>query len=123
MNLRHVLRISIFDFRHLLRDTHTLIYSIAIPLFLYPMLFLGLTQILMVAQGASEQRVVKVAVAGAEHFPELVAHLGDQPKLEVIPRPGNPRVCAELGGGDRNVQVVYSLSVCVWASCQMPAAG
>ncbi len=72
---------------HLLRDRHTLIYSIAIPVFLYPTLLLLVLQSLTVVRGWKERQVARVHVAGSP-ADALLRRLVDQAEgLELVDPP------------------------------------
>ncbi len=75
ISLRDVAIICAGEMRSLLRDRHTVVYSVLIPVFLYPTLFLGMVQVVTVAKGASERRVARYALVGEDSVPRLAEHL------------------------------------------------
>lgn len=83
--------------RHLLRDRHTLIYSIGIPLFLYPVLLFGLFQSLVVVKGWSDRQVTRLHFPQAPAFPYLRVLLDDVHGLDLVEAPG----ASGASAGDR----------------------
>ncbi len=75
ISLRDAAVICAGEMRSLLRDRHTVVYSVLIPVFLYPTLFLGMVQVVTVAKGASERRVARYALVGEDSAPRLAEHL------------------------------------------------
>src|SRR5262245_24547768 len=76
------------EVRRHLRDGQTLAYSIGLPLFLYPAVFVGLAEVVTIVRGASERSSPRVAIAGAERVPEVAEGLAGQ-KIRVVPLPGS----------------------------------
>jgi sodium transport system permease protein len=76
------------ELRRHLRDGQTLAYSIGLPLFLYPAVFVGLAEVVTIVRGASERSISRIAVAGAERGPALAEGLAGQEKIRVVPLPG-----------------------------------
>lgn len=62
------------ELSHLLRDRHTLIYSVAIPLFLYPLILFALFQAMALVKGWKERQVSKILAVGIEEN-SLWSHL------------------------------------------------
>jgi len=85
LDLREAAVISLGEIRTLLRDRHTLVYSILLPMLLYPVLFLGGAQAVTIARGASERRISRVAVPGGERLKGLTDHLAATERLQVVP--------------------------------------
>lgn len=86
MNLRDVITISLTEMRSLLRDRHTLVYSVLIPFLLYPVLLIGTGQAIIIARGAQERRISRVALLDREAFPRMAACLTGKEKdrLELV---------------------------------------
>ncbi len=78
------------EFRCLLRDQHTVIYSVVIPVFLYPALVWGFIQILTYARAIQDRVVSTVSVAGDASAARLREHLESVPKLRLVEaKPGD----------------------------------
>jgi ABC-type Na+ efflux pump permease subunit len=76
------------EMRSLLRDRQTLIYSIVIPLFLYPVLLLATVQVFSYAKGIQEHRAVRVAVPEESRGHEFVELLGRGRGVEIVSAAG-----------------------------------
>ena len=81
------------EFRCLLRDQHTLIYSVVIPVFLYPALVWGFIQVLTYARAVQDRVVSTVRVAGDDSVDGLREHLAKASKLRILD--GEPGVATE----------------------------
>jgi sodium transport system permease protein len=86
LDLREVWTISSNELRCLLRDRHTLVYSVLMPFLLYPALFIGVTQAVTIARGASERRISHVGIDGPA-APEVTAFLAGRDKFLIAPLP------------------------------------
>ena len=62
MKLKFVRQVYVKELRSLLRDRHILLYSVALPAFLYPALFLGMFQVLTYVRGVEEKRTSVVEI-------------------------------------------------------------
>jgi len=88
--LRGIWTVYVKEVRSLVRDRHTLVYSVGVPLFLYPVLLVVLLQAMTYTRGVQEQRTVRVALLAATssaeqgHHDALAAFLDEGPRLEVI---------------------------------------
>lgn len=67
-----------------IRDKRTIITMIIIPLIFYPLLFIGVGYFNQIGSEKSEEATSKVMVDGAEFAPQLVKHLQDYEKVEII---------------------------------------
>lgn len=76
------------ELRSLLRDRNITVYGFLLPLFLYPFLLFGVTELRTVTKGLREHIRPVVAIEG---MPELVAHLESLPE--------RPRVVPISAGG------------------------
>ncbi len=94
LDLREVWTISSNEFRCLLRDRHTFVYSVLLPFLLYPALFIGATQAVTIARGARERRVSRIGVIDEGAFPDLTSFLAGREKVRIeslpVDRAGNP---------------------------------
>jgi sodium transport system permease protein len=85
------------ELRSLMRDRHVLLYSVALPAFLYPVLILGVLEVVLFVRGVEERHVSRVEVGAAEEARALSEFLrrraaeGDLEKAEKIKvAPGTP---------------------------------
>ncbi len=78
------------------RDRHIVIYSVALPAFLYPALFIGLLQLATYVRGVEERRVSSVSVGGgvaADALRRFVegrdkeSEVDDQPRMKLTSPP------------------------------------
>jgi len=67
-----------------IRDKRTIIAMIIIPLIFYPLLFTGIGYFNKVGSMKSEEVTSKIMIYGAEFAPQLVKHLQDYEKIEVL---------------------------------------
>ena len=67
-----------------IRDKRTIIAMIIIPLIFYPLLFTGIGYFSKVGSIRSEEAASKIMIYGAEFAPQLVKHLQDYEKIEVL---------------------------------------
>jgi sodium transport system permease protein len=85
--LGDVARVSAGELRRFLRDGPTLLYSIGLPLFLYPALFLGLNQVLTLAQGAKERKVAQVGIPRTAGETRLAGSFALEKKVRLVAIP------------------------------------
>ena len=71
------------EFRCLLRDQHTVIYSVVIPVFLYPALVWGVIQVLTYARAVQDRVVSTVRVEGDGSADQFREYLKKTPKLRL----------------------------------------
>jgi sodium transport system permease protein len=83
-HVRDVAAIAAGELRSLLRDRHTVIYSVLVPFLLYPALFVGMTQVVAIVKGAQERRIARVGLSGLD---QAMEHRFRDLKIEVIPTP------------------------------------
>ena len=69
------------EMTHLMRDRHTLIYSVAIPLFLYPALLFVVFQALALIQGWKDRRISEIEIVSAVDQPLLERLIDDDSRL------------------------------------------
>ena len=67
-----------------IRDKRTIIAMIIIPLIFYPLLFTGIGYFNKVGSMKSEEATSKIIIYGAEFAPQLVKHLQDSEKIEIL---------------------------------------
>ncbi|GAG60017.1 unnamed protein product, partial [marine sediment metagenome] len=91
-----------------IRDKRTIIAMIIIPLIFYPLLFAGIGYFSKVESIKSEEAASKIIILGAEFAPQLVKHLQDYEKIEIlIIEDDSPN---KLQNGD--IQAVLVISKC-----------
>ncbi len=79
--LKELFIIYMRELRLLLRDHHTLIYSCAIPLFLYPVILFVVFQAMSLVKGWQESEVSDVAIVGSVEIDTLEKILFDEPSI------------------------------------------
>ncbi|HDP36367.1 MAG TPA: ABC transporter permease [Candidatus Atribacteria bacterium] len=67
-----------------IRDKRTIIAMIIIPLIFYPILFTGIGYFNKLGSMKSEEAASKIVIHGAEFAPQLVKHLQDSEKVEIL---------------------------------------
>ncbi len=98
------------EVRSLVRDRHTVIYSVLLPLFLYPALVWGMLQIAAYAKGVEEREESILGLVDRSDEKELGRFLESRPKMRVTPLVDAPEAAlAEiLRSGAVHVVVVCS---------------
>jgi sodium transport system permease protein len=104
MNFRCTLTIFRKEIRDVLRDRRTLTVMIVLPIVLYPIMIIGLSQVMMVQAKKLEEKTAKVVVQGLPYSPTLAKELRAIPVLDVV-RDSNPP--AALARGD--IQMIISI--------------
>jgi sodium transport system permease protein len=84
MHLSTVRIILVKELREILRDRRTLVLMIAIPVFLYPALFVVMEQVMLFGRGSLERHPVRVAVHH-EVEPDRGMPLAGSEDMQVIP--------------------------------------
>jgi sodium transport system permease protein len=84
MSLRNVGIVYRKELREALRDRRTVIASIVIPLFLFPLLSVGFGSLVSSIINKTEEASPKVMVVGGDDSPGVVAALKATPKVEVV---------------------------------------
>ena len=82
--LRIVKTLYMRELLHLGRDRHTLIYSIAIPIFLYPTILFCVFQSMAVVRGWRDAEASRIYFAEAEDHPLLVFLLEKEAAVELV---------------------------------------
>ena len=83
MSLREIRAVYVQELRNLLRDRHILIYSVALPAFLYPAVVIGVVEVIKYVAGIEEAR---------------------ESRVELVDRSGSGRIDQILGEGDRRIR-------------------
>ena len=89
MSLRNVGIVYRKELREALRDRRTVIASVVIPLFLFPLLSVGFGSLVSSIVNKTEEASPKVMVLGGEDSPGVLAALKTTPKIEVVPASQN----------------------------------
>ena len=89
MSLRNIGIVYRKELREALRDRRTVVASVVIPLFLFPLLSVGFGTLAFSIAKKTEEASPKVMVIGGEDSPGVLAALKATPKVEVVPATPN----------------------------------
>ena len=89
MNLSAVGIVYRKEFREWVRDRRTLISTVLVPLFLFPVMMVGFSALAVVMVGKAEKETPKIMVLGGEDSPQLFASIRKLDSLEIVPYAGN----------------------------------
>jgi sodium transport system permease protein len=89
MSLRNVGIVYRKELREALRDRRTVIASVVVPLFLFPILSVGLFALIGNIVSKTEEASPKVMVIGGDDSPGILAALKATPKIEIVPASQN----------------------------------
>lgn len=89
MNLSAVGIVYRKEFREWVRDRRTLISTVLVPLFLFPVMMVGFSALAVVMVGKAEKETPKIMVLGGEDSPRLLASIRELDSLEIVPYAGN----------------------------------
>jgi len=84
MSWKNIKLIFIKELVGTIRDKRTIIAMIIIPLIFYPVLFTGIGYFNKLGSMKSEEATSKIIIRGAEFAPQLVKHLRDSEKVEIL---------------------------------------
>ena len=84
MSWKNINLICIKELVGTIRDKRTIIAMIIIPLIFYPLLFTGIGYFNKVGSMKSEEANSKIMIYGTEFAPQLVKHLQDSEKIEIL---------------------------------------
>ncbi len=84
MSWKNIKLIFIKELVGTIRDKRTIIAMIIIPLIFYPLLFTGIGYFSRIGSTKSEETASKIMIYGAEFASQLVKHLQDYEKIEVL---------------------------------------
>jgi sodium transport system permease protein len=65
MHLSAICTVYLSELRRLLRDHHVLVYSVAVPAFLYPLLLIGAVEVIVYVQGLEGRRTSRIELKAA----------------------------------------------------------
>lgn len=72
-----------------IRDKNILIYSIVFPIFLYPLTFWIMNQVMLLQRGAVEESHIRILIENSNYFPELQAILSTGDHVLVLTSPSD----------------------------------
>lgn len=83
--LQDICTIASKEMKHCFRDAHVLIYTVLVPLILYPISLVGLSEYTLWREGLAETRPVRVAIKqeGIDKIPELVQAIKETKKISI----------------------------------------
>ena len=85
MNLHSVAIVYRKELTEWLRDRRTLISTVLVPLFMFPLLIVGFTAVAIVLVGKAKEEIPKVMILGGDDSPQLLASLKKVKTLDVVP--------------------------------------
>ena len=89
MSLRNIGIVYRKELREALRDRRTVIASVVIPLFLFPLLSVGFMSLVSNIVDKTKEATPKVMIVGGEDSPGVVAALKAAPKVDIVPASPN----------------------------------
>jgi sodium transport system permease protein len=124
MSLRNIGIVYRKELREALRDRRTVIASVVIPLFLFPLLSVGLFTFIGSIVNKTEEASPKVMVIGGDDSPGVLAVLQATPKVEIVPATPNWKdqvvekeipIAVEIPAGfDKNIADEKKLEVFIY---------
>jgi len=85
MNLHSVAIVYRKELTEWLRDRRTLISTVLVPLFMFPLLIVGFTAVAIVLVGKAKEEIPTVMILGGDDSPQLLASLKKVKTLDVVP--------------------------------------
>jgi len=89
MSLRNIGIVYRKELREALRDRRTVIASVVIPLFLFPLLSVGFGTLVSSIVDKTKEASPKIMVIGGDDSPGVLASLKATPKVEIVPAAPN----------------------------------
>src|SRR5712675_392743 len=89
MNLSAVGIVYRKEFTEWVRDRRTLISTVLVPLFLFPLMMVGFSALAVVMVGKAQKETPKIMILGGQDSPQLLASMRQLDTLEVIPYADN----------------------------------
>jgi sodium transport system permease protein len=77
------------EFTEWVRDRRTLISTVLVPLFLFPIIMVGFSALAIVMVGQAQKETPKIMILGGEDSPQLLAELEKVKDLEIAPYRAN----------------------------------
>src|SRR5246127_3632803 len=85
MNLKAVGIVYRKKFTEWVRDRRTLISTVLVPLFVFPIIMVGFSALAVTLVGKAKQEIPKVMIIGGEDSPQLLASLRKLDNLQIVP--------------------------------------
>jgi sodium transport system permease protein len=85
MNLNAVGIVYRKEFTEWVRDRRTLISTVLVPLFLFPLMMVGFSALAVVMVGKAEKETPKIMILGGEDSPQLIASIKKLDNFKVVP--------------------------------------
>src|SRR2546430_820227 len=124
MSLRNIGIVYRKELREALRDRRTVIASVVIPLFLFPLLSVGFGTLVSSIVDKTKEASPKIMVIGGDDSPGVLASLKATPKVEIVPAAANwkdliiekqiPAAIEIPAGFDKNVVDQKKLEVMIY---------
>src|SRR5215831_7595702 len=89
MPLRNIGIVYRKELREALRDRRTVVASVVIPLFLFPLLSVGFMSLVSNIVDKTKEATPKVMIVGGDDSPGVLAALKATPKVEVVAAAAN----------------------------------
>lgn len=89
MNLNAIGVVYRKEFTEWTRDRRTLISTVLVPLFLFPIMMVGFSALAVVMVGKAQKETPRVMILGGGDSPQLVASLQKLDALEIVPYAAN----------------------------------
>ncbi|MFH1681800.1 MAG: ABC transporter permease subunit [Candidatus Eisenbacteria bacterium] len=93
-NLSLTATVFLTEIRSAVRDRHVVVYSLVLPIFLYPVMLLVFAQAIQYRKGALERQTSRVAWEGEEVFPRLFAEILQDGRFETVSAENGERAVA-----------------------------
>src|SRR5258707_2133223 len=77
------------EFTEWVRDRRTLISTVLVPLFFFPIIMVGFTALAVVMVGKAKEETPRIMILDGEDSPEVVAGLREVKSLEIVPYSAN----------------------------------
>jgi sodium transport system permease protein len=77
------------EFTEWIRDRRTLISTVLVPLFMFPILIVGFSSLAIVMVGKAQKETPTVMILGGDDSPQLLASLKQAKTLDVVPYAAN----------------------------------
>lgn len=95
------------ELRSLLRDRKTLIFTVLIPMFAFPLLGFGFSQVARVMTEKAQTREIKYAVFGAQNAPAVAALFASEPRFREVKLAGPEEVRTAIA--DERIKLALNL--------------
>ena len=73
------------EFTEWVRDRRTLISTVLVPLFFFPIILLGFSTLAVVMVGQAQKETPRIMILGGENSPQLLTELRNAKGLEIVP--------------------------------------